>query len=149
MTCEPQCLTNFDCPDLGYACNGTYCQFNTCGADSGNGSFNSTCDVIGIDDGTCVPSKLNGMTIGKCYQGGTASTCCNGNGLRPPSDTEAGFAEICEAGFICSGTPTGECGAICTPHMHECPQGQFCAFELDDEITGGCFGQNICKSDGG
>jgi hypothetical protein len=134
---------------MGYICNGTYCQFNACGADSGNGAFNSFCDVTGTDDGTCIPSTLNGATIGQCMQGGTATTCCNGDATRPGPNGP--LSSICEAGLICSSTPTGECGAVCDPSKRRfaCPAGLSCDFVLDDAITGGCFGQNICKSDGG
>jgi len=141
MDCEPPCLALTDCPDLGYVCNGTYCQFNACGPGTGNGSFNSFCDVTGTDDGTCVPFTLNGVTVGECYEGGTSTTCCDGNPFSR-TDTAANMPNICVAGSICSSETddSGECGEVCDPSKRRsCPEGLGCAVMVGDEITGGCF----------
>ncbi len=146
MDCEPSCLQLSDCTDLSYVCNGTYCQFNTCGPGTNNGSFNSFCDVASTDDGTCVPVEVGGKTIGQCTLGGNSTTCC---------DSTAGSGDlnsVCAAGLICSGGHDAECGAVCDPKsgFGSCPFGQFCAFELNDSMTGACFGQtSVCTSDGG
>ncbi len=146
MDCEPPCLQLTDCGDLGYVCNGTYCQFNACGSDTGNGSFNATCNVAGIDDGTCIPFSLNGTTIGECFQGGTSTECCDG--LASRTDTSAKMPNVCVAGSICSGGAdvSGECGPVCDPSKRRpCPTDLFCAVLVGDEITGGCFGEtSVC-----
>jgi hypothetical protein len=139
--CERSCVRQSDCSDTSYVCNGTYCQFNTCGGQTGNGAFNSTCNVTGTNDGTCVPFEVDGGTVGECVKGGTATTCCNQDATPAEADL------LCAAGTICSALEGGECGEICDPFNPSCPPGQICAFEVNDFQTGGCF--NVDVADGG
>jgi hypothetical protein len=145
MDCERPCAQLKDCGDLGYLCNGTYCQFNECGPGTGNGSFNSFCDVAGTNDGTCIPLTVGGVEVGQCFQGGASTTCCNSTDGRTGSSSS--MLSVCVAGAICSGGTTGECGPVCDPMVGGCPPGDFCAFEVNDSLTGGCFGPtSVCPS---
>jgi hypothetical protein len=146
MTCEPSCAQLSDCVDLGYLCNGAYCQFNECGPGTGNGDYNSFCNVVGTDDGTCIPIMVGGVEVGQCRQGGASMTCCSANASR--TNTSAQMTSVCVAGSICSGGQNGQCGPVCDPNQGGgCAPSTFCAVELGDNLTGGCFGSaSLCPS---
>lgn len=136
--CEYSCQQLSQCPNLVTICNGTYCHINACGGSTGNGSYNSFCNVVGTDDGSCIPlEQANGTESGVCAQGGTATTTCNYDANRNEP------AEVCVAGMVCIGGGIGSggvCGDVCDPNQGgPCPAGQQCAFTVDDPLAGACY----------
>ncbi len=139
QVCEYPCAQTSDCPDLLTICNGTNCQLNACGPGTGNGSYNSFCNVVGTNDGTCTPLQLaNGTVYGVCGQGGSASTACDYAANRQD------LAQVCQADFVCIGGAIGQggvCGQACDPNGGAlgCPAGQQCALTVDDPLAGACY----------
>ncbi len=115
---------------------------NGCGPGTGNGSFNSTCNVVGTDDGTCTPLLLaDGGTLGVCAQGGTATSTCNSDANRLDLIQVCGPGQTCVGGAIGLG---GICGDVCDPQLGatgggRCTGGELCAIEVDDPLTGACY----------
>ncbi len=134
--CEYPCQQTADCPTLLTACIGGFCRLNQCGSATGNGSFNSLCDVIGLNDGTCVPFQYNGTITGLCYQGGTATSACNPTANRTDLSADCIAGDVCVGGAIGSG---GFCGLACTPNgPNTCPPRQGCAITVNDPTAGAC-----------
>jgi hypothetical protein len=136
--CEYPCQQLSQCPDLLTVCNGANCHLNGCGGSTGNGSYNSFCNVVGVDDGTCIPlQQANGTAYGVCAQGGSAETACNATANRSE------LSEDCVAGMVCIGGAIGTggvCGDACDPNQGgPCPAGQDCAFTVDDPLAGACY----------
>ena len=138
QVCEYPCSSTPQCPDLLTVCNGTNCQLDACGPGTGNGAYNSFCQVTSPNDGSCIPLQLsNGTVYGVCAQGGSAATSCNATANR------LDLAEVCQAGMVCIGGAIGTggvCGDVCDPKAGgPCPPGQSCAFTVDDPLAGACY----------
>lgn len=139
LVCESACQTTADCPNLVTTCQTGSCAVNVCGGATGNGSFNSTCNVEGQGDGTCEPLTLDGglSSVGYCSQAGVASGGCD-----PSASRGTAPSEICPPGALCFGgvaTFGGTCNQLCDPVGGACPAGQFCSGIVDEPDLGVCL----------
>jgi hypothetical protein len=141
--CEDPCQQTSDCPDLVTVCTSQgVCQVNPCGQGTNNGTFDSTCNVLGVNDGTCIPlTNDGGGSLGYCWQGGSSGpTNCN------PDGTRNDLPQVCPAGQQCFGGGVdfgGTCNTICNPNQGGgCPANQFCSFIVNEPDLGICITQN-------
>jgi hypothetical protein len=135
--CEFPCSAG--CPDPLTICadGGSVCVTHGCGGDTGNGSFNSTCNVDGTGDGTCEPELLGDTSVGWCFLGGTSGFDAGDCDLLPT--TEA--SELCPPGSLCFGVVTGSCNVLCDPDTGTgCPSGSVCVGIIDQPDLGVCIG---------
>jgi hypothetical protein len=142
QVCEYPCQTTDQCPDLVTVCTSQgVCQVNPCGTGTSNGTFDSTCNVIGTNDGTCLP-LINGagISVGYCSQGGTSTSDCDPNGTRND------LSQVCPAGQDCFGGAVGfggTCNEICDPNQTgNCPKNQYCSFIVNEPDLGICVDNN-------
>jgi hypothetical protein len=138
--CEYSCKTEA-CRNPLTICSdgGDICTTNGCGPGTGNGSFNSTCNVNGTNDGTCEPELLGDTSVGWCYLGGDATFDAGGC---DPTAAADDLADLCPPGSLCYGASeeVGSCSELCDPNSGSgCPSGSFCAGIVDQPDLGVCI----------
>jgi hypothetical protein len=111
--CEFPCANLGDCPNLETICVSGACQPNLCGASANNGTLDSTCNVVGSNDGSCLPATVDGQNIGLCSQEGPEDAGCS------PSATRTTIATACQAGEVCVASFGDSCGVLCDPFAFE------------------------------
>jgi hypothetical protein len=132
--CERGCQTNQDCIGLRTRCAGDVCSVAACGADSGNGTYDSSCSMGDqASDGTCVVLVgVDGGDAAICEQAGASDGGCLDNGaLRSQS------SDLCLPGDVCAG---GQCSQLCDPTT-PCPATQSCFMFATNPPSGLCFSQ--------
>jgi hypothetical protein len=140
QVCEYPCLDTSDCANLFTTCQNGFCSVNQCGGNTGNGTFDSTCNVLGTNDGTCEPLTLNDgiSSVGYCVQAGSAAGNCD-----PSASRITPASQICPAGELCFGgveTFGGTCNQLCNPQSGSCTdQSQFCSAIVNEPDLGICI----------
>ncbi len=134
--CEYPCPST-GCPDPVTICGDAgICVTDGCGPGTGNGTFNSTCTVAGLGEGTCLPELLGDTSVGYCFLAGTASFDAGACSLIETTER----SELCPPGALCFGLGKGTCSDLCDPNTQGggCPAGSFCAGIVDQPDLGIC-----------